>query len=244
MQTTLNYEAGNSRSQEEDTSVTDETTFLCGSPGVDNIQESACEEPYTPQTQRNHGLENLAGNIVNTPISPRFCSFVRSSLLLTVLCGAGHVLAQDAAESSTLEPLPPAAINPPETVTVDRLQIDEIRQLIREGLDEQIITQMVRERGIARPLLVGDLVSLRRAGVSNELIKEIQKGAPKARVYALEPPTLVSVYEEPPPAVIVRPVPRYYVSPGPHIYVWPSFHHPPMSPHSRGGGRVNFGFSF
>ena len=90
------------------------------------------------------------------------------------------VRTQDAAGSATLEPLPPpAAVNPPETVTVDRLQIDEIRELTREGLDEQIITQMVRERGIARPLLVSDLVTLRRAGVSNELIKEIQKAAPR-----------------------------------------------------------------
>jgi hypothetical protein len=204
---------------------------------------------YTVPARETQGLENAVEHIVNKSDSARYWSVVRSAVLLGCLIGPGQVLAQNAG-SSDLEPLPPGVLNPPEKTsppaTVERLQIEDIRQLIREGLDEQIITQMVRERGIARPLLVGDLVTLRRAGVSNELIKEIQKAAPKAKVYVpADSPTPVTVYETPPP-VIVRPAPYYYYDPGPHIYLWPSYHHhPPMPPHhGGGGGRVSFGFSF
>ncbi|MHB0955527.1 MAG: hypothetical protein ACYC6N_20040 [Pirellulaceae bacterium] len=170
------------------------------------------------------------------------------TFVLVILSSTGNSQAQNQSSKSTLEPLPPAVISQPERIAVDRLEIVQIREMIDAGLDEQIVTPMVRERGIARPLMVDDLVSLRRAGASNELILEIQKSAPKATVYSPGQPAVVHVYEPSPPPVIVRTVPSYYPSyylgPVPHVYMRPSYHHHPHYSHPRSGGRVSFGFSF
>ena len=181
---------------------------------------------------------------MNERISTRLCGTVGSAVALVILFGAGHAQAQNPSSTSTPEPLPPAVISQPETIAVDRLEIDQIREMIRAGLDEQIITQMVRERGIARPLTVEDLVRLRQSGVRNELIREIQQSAPKATVYSPGPPTVVHVYETPPSPVIIRTTPWYYASPVPRVYVRPSYRYHSGYPHSRSGGRVSFGFSF
>jgi len=190
-------------------------------------------------------------NAVNQPAFV-FCHAGRrvlfSSVVLALLLWATVGHAQRAPDASTLEPLPPAAPDPVQSVAVERLQLDEIRQLVREGLDDQIIMEMIRERGVARPLAVVDLVSLRRAGVSNEVIKEIQKAAPKAKVVSVpQSVRQVEVYEAPSPPVIIHTVPRYYVRPAPAFYYWgpphfPPHHHPHHYP--PGGGRISLGFSF
>lgn len=190
-------------------------------------------------------------NAVNQPAFV-FCHAGRrilfGSVVLALLLCARVGQAQRAPDSSTLEPLPPASPDPVQSVAVERLQLDEIRQLVREGLDDQIIMEVIRERGVARPLAVVDLVSLRRAGVSNEVIKEIQKAAPKAKVVsAPQSVRQVEVYEAPSPPVIIQTVPRYYVRPAPSFYYWgpPHFHpHHPPHRYPPGGGRISLGFSF
>ncbi len=169
-----------------------------------------------------------------------------AAILLIHVTGMS-LCAQTATSGDPPELLPPASKlavpNSPPTV-VHPLDAPQVVELTRSGLDERIIADLVRERGVARPLTVEDLLFLRRNSVSNEVIRAMQQTAPKAAVYAA-PATIVRIDPLPPPQVIIRTAPSYYWGFGPPVYVGPHRYHPyHPGPHSRGSGRVSFGFSF
>ncbi len=174
-------------------------------------------------------------------------------VLLTV--SGSNVCAQTSTGDKAPELLPPAAIAPTQSsgpvaqsngpAVVHPVDAQQVVELSRSGLDEQIIADLVRERGVNRPLTVEDLLFLRRSRVSNVVIRAMQQAAPKATVY--EPPaTILRVQPPPPPPpVIIRTTPTYYWGFGVPLYARPHHPHPYRGhPHPRGPGRISFGISF
>ena len=130
------------------------------------------------------------------------------------------------------------------TTAVHPLDASQVVALTRSGLDDRILADLVRDRGVIRPLTVDDLLYLRRNSVSNEVIRAMQQTAPRATVYTASP-AVVRIAPPPPRPVIIRTVPDYYWGFGAPLYGRPYHAYPYRGhPHSRGTGRVSIGFSF
>ncbi len=174
-----------------------------------------------------------------------------ATFILALTFSVASVAGQNTSDDDALELLPPASTQrvqkPTVTPTVvEPVDCQQVVELTRSGLDDQIIADVVRERGLSRPLSVDDLLFLRRSRVSNEVIRAMQQIAPKAAVYEVAP-TVVHVESPPPPPVIIRTVPRYYWGFSAPVYVRPPSPRPYPHhghPHPRGGSRISFGFSF
>lgn len=100
---------------------------------------------------------------------------------------------------------------------------EEVVNMVRAGVNEDLVINQVRTRGMMRPLQSADLITLQNQGVSPRVIQAMQE-APAAR-----PTDPVIVQQPGPPAVIVEPAPYYY-DPwwGPHYYYHPYPHHRPQ----------------
>jgi hypothetical protein len=110
--------------------------------------------------------------------------------------------------------------------------MEEVVNLVHAGVNEDLVVNQVRTRGLVRPVQSSDLISLQSQGVSSRVIQAMQE-APTARPSS----TAVIVQQPGPPAVIVDPYPYYYepwYGPGPYYH--PYHHHP--------GPGVGWGVSF
>jgi hypothetical protein len=103
--------------------------------------------------------------------------------------------------------------------------VPQILQMAQAGLGDAVIINHVQTHGLAHPLEVHDLISLRDAGVSNEAVIALQN--------ASTAPTTPVVVSPAPPPVIVHEV----QVPGPRVS-W-GYHH---GPRRRNG--VSWGFSY
>lgn len=96
------------------------------------------------------------------------------------------------------------------------LDVDEVTQLIRGGVDDEVIINMVKGQGLDRPLTSSDVMALSSAGASGKLLERMTRSEAANSVYAA-PTTAVSaqpnvVYDQSyvPPAYVS---PRYYNRP-------------------------------
>ncbi len=93
----------------------------------------------------------------------------------------------------------------------------QVIQMAQAGLGDPVIVNHVQTHGLARPLEVSDLIELRNAGVSNEVVIALQNATPR--------PVAPMVIEPPPPPIVVQEV---HV-PGPRV-VWGRPGHPGRRP--------------
>lgn len=105
------------------------------------------------------------------------------------------------------------------------VSIEEVVNMVHGGVNEELVINQVRTRGMVRPLQSSDLITLQGQGVSSQVIKAMQE-APAPRQGG-------TVIVQQPAPVIVEGSPYYY-DPywGPHYY----YHHP--------GPRVGWSMSF
>lgn len=105
-------------------------------------------------------------------------------------------------------------------VAAGAVTLQEVVQMSRAGVADDLIVNHVRSHGMAAPLQSSDLIYLQQQGISQRVIEAMQTTPP-----AVAGPVAVPVYAAPPPAVIVEerwgppcwhhPRP-YYHSPGVH----------------------------
>lgn len=116
----------------------------------------------------------------------------------------------------------------------------------RSGLDDQVIINLLRQNSMATPLSTAELISLRQHGVSNQVIAAMQAASPQvaAPTIVQSPPAVVAtrpsvvhVYEAPPP-VVIRSYPAYRYHPHYHLHYGGGYHHG----HGRSNTSVSFGF--
>ncbi len=95
-------------------------------------------------------------------------------------------------------------------VSPGAVSIQDVVEMSRAGVNEQVIVTHVNNNGVARPLTAADITYLTQNSVSNNVIQAMQNPA-------RQPPPPAVVVQEPPPPVIVEE--RYY-DPwyGPHYY--------------------------
>lgn len=120
---------------------------------------------------------------------------------------------------------------------------EDVINLTRAGLSEQVIAGQIRSRGMSRPLQVNDLIYLRNQGVGDGVIQAMQSAGPPATANVA--PALPAGYYAPvPPRPII--VEQVYAPPPPYYYGWgwgPGWgcypHH-----HHHHGSRVGWSVSF
>jgi surface antigen len=110
-------------------------------------------------------------------------------------------------------------------VSATPVTMDDVVNMTRSGVDEDLIATHVRTHGMIAPLQTADLIVLQQQGVSKRVIAAMQAPPPQpvaAAVYQGAP-----VYAAPAPVFVE---PYYYAPYGPHYY---HFHHrpPPPRPH-------------
>jgi hypothetical protein len=109
-------------------------------------------------------------------------------------------------------------------VAAGAVSMADVVAMTRAGVDEQLIVNHIQAHGSAAPLTPGDLIQLKQAGVSANVIQSLQNTPP--RVIAQAVPV---TYAAPPPVIVEE------IHYGPHCYpCYPRYHCPP---------RVGFGFS-
>ena len=108
-----------------------------------------------------------------------------------------------------------------------RLGISDVMGLAQAGHDDTVIINQIRSSGSTFDLTASDLDMLKRAGVSQRVIAEMQVSRPTPpRVIVREPrPVIydtspVYVQPAPPPVVIVGPPPRRYYGGGYYYRRW------------------------
>lgn len=146
------------------------------------------------------------------------------------------------------EVLPPSVGQAP-IVPAQPVTITDVVAMQRSGLDDQVIVNLLRQNGMVTPLSTAELISLRQHGVSNQVIAAMQAASPPVAAPAIvqSPPAVVAtrpsvvhVYEAPPPVVIRSyPVPApYRYHPHYHLHYGRGYHHG----HGRSNTSVSFGF--
>lgn len=130
------------------------------------------------------------------------------------------------------------------------LDIADVKSLVRNQVDEEVIVNMVLEGG-ALPATTGDVAELRALGASETLISAVEavsRGTSSPGEYILQDGATASVpqpgtvyYEA--PTVIETPPTVYYETPT-YVYPYPyPYHHPrPHFYRSRPGFSITFGF--
>ncbi len=112
-------------------------------------------------------------------------------------------------------------------VAATAVTMQDVIAMTRGGVDEQLIVNHIQAHGSARPLSPGDLIALKQAGVTPNVISALQNTPPRAMAV-----TPVAYAAPAPPPVIVEEV--YY---GPPCY-------PCYPRHHYCGPRVGWGVSF
>jgi hypothetical protein len=101
----------------------------------------------------------------------------------------------------------------------------DVVAMCRNGLNETLIINQIRQRGVQRRLEVTDIISLHQQGVSENVISAMQQapvGGPAVQVAA---PVIVERYD-------VAPA---YIVPGPRYYYYHHHHHRPRHHHFHAG---------
>lgn len=98
-------------------------------------------------------------------------------------------------------------------VSADAVTIDDVVQMSRSGVNEELIITHIRKHGMARPLQTSDLISLQSQGISTRVIAAMQETPTPVRG------NTVIVQESAPPPVIVE---EYHYG---HPYWGPYYHH-------------------
>lgn len=169
----------------------------------------------TSYAQRGAGLGALTGGLTGAAIGRHNGDTAVGALIGTAagtLAGAaiGDGMDQDAARS--------------QAIIEERLgrqlagavTIDDTIAMTRAGLSEDVISTHIRANGVASTPSVGDLITLRDAGVSDGVIKAMQSTPlPTARVAAPEGAVIIEEHH-----YIAPPPPHVY---HPHHHGWP--HH-------------------
>lgn len=96
--------------------------------------------------------------------------------------------------------------------------LPDIVQMSAGGLSDDVIISHVHSNGLAASLTAADLIGLRQAGVSNEVIRALQ--APPAPHFAAPPP----IYHQPPVIFSARRDVPYFPPPCPPIRRGPHRH--------------------
>ena len=95
-----------------------------------------------------------------------------------------------------------------------RMGMFDVIRLAQGGHDDQVIINQIRTTGSTFSLTASDLDELKRAGVSQRVIAEMQAARPARRVVIREPAPVIydsrPVYVQPAPVVVVGPRPYYY----------------------------------
>lgn len=114
-----------------------------------------------------------------------------------------------------------------QAVPTGSVTMADVVAMTRAGVDEQLIVNHIQAHGAARPLSAGDLISLKQAGVSPNVIQQLQNAPPPA-VAQVAPVAYVPA----PAPVVVEEI--YYAPPVCH----------PCYPRYRHGPRFGWGFSY
>lgn len=176
----------------------------------------------------------------------RIATNVLGLMILALLPWAVAVPAQ--AQQREPEILPPVVGQTP-AAPAQPVTITDVMAMQRSGLDDQVIVNLLRQNGMATHLSTAELISLRQHGVSNQVIAAMQAASPPVAAPAVvqSPPAVVAtrpsvvhVYEAPPPVVIRSyPVPApYRYHPHYHLHYGRGYHHG----HGRSNTSVSFGF--
>lgn len=211
-----------------------------------SISEDGDDQPSKDAMRRRH----LPSRIMIRRIFSLRCNLAVTSFTAAMILTQANAFGQESVNVPAPEVLKPAVTAVPASTTNERVMMQQIDEMIRAGIDEEIMIDMIRERGFARPLTVNDLVMLRQKGMTNNMIRELQQAAPKTTPYPspaavqTAPVTPVRVYEPAPAPVIIQTVPRYYVPPVPHVYYHRPHHYHHRYVHPHHSSSISFGFHF
>ncbi len=146
--------------------------------------------------------------------------------------------------------------------SVMALDVNDITELLANGVQDSVIINMVQSNKLDRPLSAREIVSLSRAGASQPLLEYLTSAgaanqsyvaSQPAPVYVEPAPTVVQqqpnvIVQQPPTVVTQAPTvvyetptyyyPRSYVYPRPYYYPYRSG---PSFSFSFGGGRRHYG---
>lgn len=103
-----------------------------------------------------------------------------------------------------------AALQARADATARQIGIEEVKQMVGQGLSEDVIVNQIRTTNSTYQLSAGDLQTLRDAGVSDRVIMEMQNRRadvyPRTRLVAVPAPAPV-IYAPPPPIIVAPPPP-------------------------------------
>lgn len=111
-------------------------------------------------------------------------------------------------------------------VATGAVTMADVVAMTRAGVDEPLIVSHIQAHGSARPLTAGDLISLKQAGVSPNVIQQLQNSPPPAMMQAT------------PVSYVAAPAPVYVEE----VYYAPACH--PCYPHYRHRPHFGWGFSY
>lgn len=145
--------------------------------------------------------------------------------------------------------------------TAAALDVTEITQLIRNGVQESVIVNMAQSQKLNQPLSAQDVIALSAAGASPTLLEQLTRAGVVSPSYAppvmTSSPTIVTsapqvtyappaVVQPAPSVVVTSPPPVYYNNACPPTYYYaqpPSYYYPAYRPYPR-RPPIYFNFSY
>jgi hypothetical protein len=180
---------------------------------------AGCKSPY--HSDQLAGTGAVVGGLAGAAISKNPLAGAATGALIGGVSGAIVGDAMDEADARN-QALFQARLGRQFTGTVTH---QDVIQMSQAQLGDQVIVTHIRKHGVTQPPSAADLIALKQAGVSDQVLAAMQQSPPVSG-----PPV---VYGAPPPVVVHEywgPRPRYY-------------HDPWCGPHYHHGPRVGWGVS-